>query len=371
MTQVSSGSFIGSANDCSLSNTAAFAALDTPIISNGNIRCKEGKNFFRKRPKGLGSHKRFCYTRRIGVGDVSIFLQTVPGCPVRFGCDVFANVHARFVRITNMNRIVERFQTLRCAKEKALLPYFTSGYPDCAHVEKLVKSADALGAAVVEIGEPYSDSIADGPTIQQSFRAALARGHHLEDTFDMVSRVRDCVSCGMVSMVSYSIVYRIGLDRFVGDAADAGFDGVIFPDVPVEESRSCREAARKAGLCYIGLNAPTTTPERVASIADSTTGFVYQIAAAGTTGERSAVWSDLGSAVERIRRHCDTPVCVGFGVSTADQVREVCRVAEGAIVGSAIIRRIRQACESESSDHVVEDVTSFLSDLSCGLTSAA
>ncbi len=268
-----------------------------------------------------------------------------------------------------MNRIAERFQTLRGASKKALLPYFTSGYPDCAHVEEFVKRADRLGAGVVEIGEPYSDSIADGPTIQQSFHAAIARGHLLEDTFEMVSRIRDSVSCGLVSMVSYSIVHRIGIDKFVRDAADAGFDGVIFPDVPVEESRVCAEATGDAGLCYVGLTAPTTTSERVASIAKTATGFVYQIAASGTTGERAAVWSDLGEAVARIRGFCDTPVCVGFGVSTADHVRAVCKVSDGAIVGSAIVRRIGEGL-STSSSNLVDDVESFLSDLSSGLTAA-
>lgn len=270
-----------------------------------------------------------------------------------------------------MNRIAERFETLRGAKKKALLPYFTSGYPDCAHVEQLIKRADKFGAAVVEIGEPYSDSIADGPTIQQSFHAALARGHRLEDTFEMVSRVRDSVTCGLVSMVSYSIVHRIGVGSFAGEAARAGFDGVIFPDVPVEESRACAEAAADAGLCYIGLTAPTTSPERVASIAHCSTGFVYQIAASGTTGERTAVWSDLGAAVARVREHCDLPVCVGFGISTADHVREVCKVADGAIVGSAIIRRIGSTLKKNSNADVVADVESFLSHLSTGLTTAA
>ncbi len=270
-----------------------------------------------------------------------------------------------------MNRIARRFETLRGANKKALLPYFTSGYPDCAHVEEFIRRADERGAAVVEIGEPYSDSIADGPTIQQSFHSALANGHRLEDTFEMVSRIRDSVTCGIVSMVSFSIVHRVGLDNFVRDAATAGFDGVIFPDVPVEESQTCADAAGKAGLCYVGLTAPTTTADRVASIAKSATGFVYQIAASGTTGERTAVWSDLGAAVARIREICDTPVCVGFGVSTAEHVREVCKVADGAIVGSAIIRHIGEAIEKKSSPDLVDDVEAFLAGLSSGLTTAA
>jgi tryptophan synthase alpha chain len=228
-----------------------------------------------------------------------------------------------------------------------------------------------LGAAVVEIGEPYSDSIADGPTIQHSFHAALERGHRLEDTFEMVSHIRDSVSCGLVSMVSYSVVHRIGVDRFVHDAATAGFDGVIFPDVPVEESRECASAAGDAGLCYVGLTAPTTTPARVAAIAESSTGFIYQIAASGTTGERVAIWSDLGAAVARIREHSDKPVCVGFGVSTADHVREVCKVADGVIVGSALVRRIGEALKRGGSANIIDELGSFLADLSSGLTAAA
>ncbi len=267
------------------------------------------------------------------------------------------------------NRITRRLQENAQAQVGTLMPYFTAGFPDAATTASLIVEADRLGAGIVEIGFPFSDSIADGPVIQASFHHALGRGHRVEDAFRLVEDVRSRVDCGLVAMVCYSIVSRIGLDRFMARAADAGFDGVILPDVPVEEAGVTVAAASRAGLCHIGLVAPTTSPSRRQAIANSATGFIYQIATAGTTGERGSLPTGLAEEVKQMRESSGLPVCVGFGVSDADQVREICRFASGAIVGSAIIRRIDEAIKSGAdATRVVEQVGEFLRSLVLGLS---
>ncbi|MHC4697256.1 MAG: tryptophan synthase subunit alpha [Planctomycetota bacterium] len=271
-----------------------------------------------------------------------------------------------------IERIKDCFQTRLAHETGALLPYFTAGFPDYAATVEFIRCADALGAAVVEVGIPYSDSIADGPVIQESFNQALMHGHTLKATFDLVSGVRSAVSCGLVAMVSYSIVHRFGVSAFMDRAAAVGFDGVILPDVPVEESASMSAAAGSARLCHIGLVAPTTSSSRREAIALSSTGFVYQIAVAGLTGERASISATLPSEVAQLKRVSGLPVCVGFGISTADHVREVCSFADGAIVGSAFIRRINDELKKGSErSGMVNSVSEFFAELMTGVGGSA
>jgi tryptophan synthase alpha chain len=266
-----------------------------------------------------------------------------------------------------VSRIQQSFQNNKARGVRGLLPYFTAGFPSLAATGALIRCADELGATVVEIGEPYSDSIADGPVIQESFNSALAKGHRVGDTFEMVAEIRPQISCPLVIMVSYSVVHRIGLERFVGEAAVAGLDGLIFPDVPVEESAPAAQSARAAGLDCIGLVAPTTSAARRESIARSSSGFIYQIALVGTTGERAEAPRQVTESVTALRAACDLPICLGFGISTAAQVRAVCAFADGAIVGSAIVRRIAEAVRNDAStENVVDAARSFLQELMSG-----
>jgi tryptophan synthase alpha chain len=271
-----------------------------------------------------------------------------------------------------MNPLEMRMQEAVTSGRSALLPYFTAGYPDAGATADLVRQADALGAAAVEIGFPYSDSIADGPVIQGSFAYALDHGHTLQKTWELVETLRPTVSCGLIAMASYSLVHRAGLEPFMQRAAEAGFDGVILPDLPVEEATASVETARRASLCHIGLVAPTTTDARRRAIAATSSGFIYQIAVAGTTGERSGLSSSLADQVAAVRQCCDLPVCVGFGISTADHVREVCRVADGAIVGSAFIRRINEGVQRGANHRaLIDSVSAFLETLFSGLDGPA
>jgi tryptophan synthase alpha chain len=267
-----------------------------------------------------------------------------------------------------VNRIEERFQYNVDTGRSAFMPFFTAGFPDLATTEELIRRADTTGATAIEIGFPYSDSVADGPIIQESFNHVLERGGgSVRDIFAMLARVRGDVNCAIVAMVSYSLVHRYGNDRFMSEAVAAGVDGVIIPDLPVEELKEAGTAISSAGLCHIGLVAPTTTPSRRAAIANASSGFLYMIAVSGITGERQELSATLRTDVSKLREASGLPVCVGFGISTTEHVRSVSAFADGAIVGSAIVRRIAE-CVEESVDQstLVDTVGAFLSDLMSG-----
>jgi tryptophan synthase alpha chain len=245
-----------------------------------------------------------------------------------------------------------------------VIPYFTAGFPDAETVEALMREADALGVPVIELGIPYSDSIADGPVIQSSFYHALDRGFRVNDALALVERLRHRLSSAVAMMLSYSIVYRLGVDAFLKRAAAAGYDGVIIPDVPLEEGNGMCLAARAAGLACVGMVAPTTDRERRADIARRSTGFVYVIATAGTTGARTTLACTAQARVRELRTFTDLPLAVGFGVSTPEQVRDVCTFADAAIVGSAIISRIEEArADGATSSQIVSRVRAFLAEL--------
>ena len=200
--------------------------------------------------------------------------------------------------------------------------------------------------------------------IQDSFHRVLVLGQRLDELLAAVSRIRRVVEVPLIAMVSYSIVERAGLEQFVNRARQVGFDGLITPDVPFEEARLVFEAANGAGLKNIMLVATTTPPQRAHNIIELCTGFVYQIAVAGTTGERAGLAGDLAAHVGQLRHLTDLPICVGFGIGSPDQVRQAGRVADGVIVGSAIVRRITAAVEAGGSrDELVESVAGFVGEL--------
>ena len=259
------------------------------------------------------------------------------------------------------NRIVRAFAARRATGGKALLPFIPAGYPDLDTTAALLEELACRGVPVCELGFPFSDPIADGPTIQAAFTEALAAGVTTRAIFDMVRRFREQAAgaadvspspnpkseirnpksdLALVAMVTYSIIYRHGPEAFLDSAAEAGFDGLIVPDLPLEEAAAIEPAAAARGLANIMLIAPTTPPDRRLEIARHCRGFIYFVSVAGITGERDRLPAGTISAVAELRRHTDTPVCVGFGISNPRTVEEVCRVADGAIVGSAIVHRI-------------------------------
>ena len=243
---------------------------------------------------------------------------------------------------TDRKSIQDTFQSLRNKKQIALMPFVPAGYPDLETTAALLPAMESAGASLIEIGIPFSDPIADGPTIQAAFTDALAKKLKVGDIFRTVQSVRSNVSIPLVAMVSYSIVFRYGVEKFLADARAAGFDGLITPDLPPPEAQSVCDKVRAAGLETILLVAPSTTSERRKEIARLSSGFVYYLSISGITGERDKLPEDLAGNVAELKKLTDRPVCVGFGIHKAEQVAELAKVADGAIVGSAIVTRMKQ-----------------------------
>jgi tryptophan synthase alpha chain len=238
--------------------------------------------------------------------------------------------------------IRQTFDAVRARGHIGLVPFIPAGYPDLATTAAAIRAAERGGASVIEIGIPFSDPIADGPTIQAAFSAALAKKLKVEQVFEAVASVKDSVSTPLVSMVSYSIVFRFGVERFVQMAKQAGFSGLILPDLPPPEAQRICESVQAGGLETILLIAPTTAPERRKQIAELSSGFVYYLSISGITGERDQLPANLADNVRQIRSLSDRPVCVGFGIHRPDHVKGLQGVADGAIVGSAYVKRMTQ-----------------------------
>jgi tryptophan synthase alpha chain len=242
------------------------------------------------------------------------------------------------------NRVVRAFADLRAEGRRALVPFLTAGLPDAETTGELLVDLAARGVRICELGVPFSDPIADGPTIQASYTQALAAGVTPDGVFEIVRRYRHAGGeMALLAMVSYSIVYRRGAGAYLAAAREAGVDGLIVPDLPLDEADELIGPADEAGLANVLLIAPTTPPQRRLAIAKRSRGFIYFVSVAGITGQRDRLPDETLAGVAELRRHTDTPVCVGFGVSSGQMVRAVCQAADGAIVGSAIIRRIAEA----------------------------
>jgi len=244
-----------------------------------------------------------------------------------------------------------------------LWPFVPAGYPDLSTTRELLLRMADLPIRGVELGFPFSDPIADGPVIQRAFSAALASGLRVADVLTMVAAVRSALPYPILAMVSASIVYRIGLGAFAEQAAVAGLDGLIVPDLSLEEAPGIAAHLRTAGLALSMLVAPTTPSDRQRAIAAVTTGFLYYVSVQGTTGERNHLPADLAVRVASLRAATSLPVLVGFGISRPEQVREVCRVANGAIVGSAIVHRMADMAALSPSLSVVEPTITLVREL--------
>ena len=235
----------------------------------------------------------------------------------------------------------ESFAALR-GKSIGLVPFIPAAYPDLAATTATLEAIDACGPqiAAIEIGFPFSDPIADGPTIQAAFTASLSHKLKVADIFAAVQTVNGRISAPLVGMVSYSIVFRYGPERFFAEAKKAGFGGLIIPDLPPPIAQPTCERIAAAGLSATLLIAPTTPAKRRCEIASLCTGFVYYLSVAGITGARADLPSDLPANLRQIREMTDRPVCVGFGISKPAHLASLAEIADGAIVGSAIVRRM-------------------------------
>ena len=261
-----------------------------------------------------------------------------------------------------MSAIDQLFSDLRAGGRKALMPFITAADPDLEFTAAVLRELDARGCHLCELGIPYSDPIADGPVIQASYTRSLERKTRLKQILDMAGCTAPSLSMPIATMVSYAILYRHGLQNYVTEAKAAGVAGAIVPDLPVEEAGELGRICRGEDFNLIQLVTPTTPPERAVRIAEASTGFLYFVSVTGITGERTELPPDLMEKVDALRRRTDLPICIGFGISRPEHVRMLAPVADGLIVGSAIVRRIARA-GSAPREKVLAEVGDFVSEL--------
>ncbi|MBQ6321606.1 MAG: tryptophan synthase subunit alpha [Lachnospiraceae bacterium] len=234
-----------------------------------------------------------------------------------------------------MSRIQEAF-----AHGKAFIPFITCGDPDLETTARVVRSAQAAGADLIELGIPFSDPTAEGPVIQEANLRALNGGVTTDRIFDLVRELRKDVTVPLVFMTYANVVFSYGTERFVKTCKEAGIDGIILPDVPFEEKEDFDPICRQYGIDLISLIAPTSEG-RIAEIASHASGFIYIVSSLGVTGTRSEITTDIGSMVKLVRQNTDIPCAVGFGISNPEQAAKMAGLSDGAIVGSAIIKIIK------------------------------
>lgn len=260
------------------------------------------------------------------------------------------------------NRIDKAFRRAKKENRAAFMPFLTAGDPDLETTAALIKEAARRGADIIELGVPFSDPIADGPTIQASFIRALAGGVSVRDIFAMLRDVRARCEIPILTMVSFSIVSKIGPEVYFAQAAEAGVDGVIIPDLSADEGAAIAAQARAAKLHPVFLVAPTTPDARMKRITRLSRGFIYYVSVAGVTGARNSLPTDLADHVRRLRTVTDKPVAVGFGISTPEHVRAVAEYADGAIVGSALVKKIHSFA-GQPREQLVKATGDFIAEL--------
>jgi tryptophan synthase alpha chain len=248
----------------------------------------------------------------------------------------------------SVTRIDKRFAALKREGRAGLVTFITAGDPDYASSLAILKALPAAGADIIELGMPFSDPMADGPAIQASSQRALRAGQTMEKTLQMVTAFRAADDATpIVLMGYYNPIYVYPVDRFIADAVAAGADGLIVVDMPPEEDAELRPAAAAAGLNFIRLATPTTDGRRMPAVLANTSGFVYYVSIAGITGTKAPDLSEVGAHVGRIKAQTSLPIAVGFGVKTEGQVGEIARLAEGVVVGSAIVSAIAESLDRE------------------------
>ena len=269
-----------------------------------------------------------------------------------------------------MSRLADRFAALKADGRAGLVTFVTAGDPDLATSQAILDGLPAAGADIIELGMPFSDPMADGPAIQAASLRALKSGAGLRTTLDMVARFRRKDSATPVVLMGYfNPIYVFGVEGFCSEAAAAGVDGLIVVDLPPEEAAELSGPARAAGIDVIVLTAPTTGEERLAQVLRGAGGFVYYVSIAGVTGTASAGVDAIAAAVARLRRHTSLPVAVGFGLRTAPQVAAVAKLADAAVVGSAIVERLAAGLDDQgrAGPGLVEGVLALVRTLADGI----
>jgi tryptophan synthase alpha chain len=259
-----------------------------------------------------------------------------------------------------MNRIVERFAQLKRQGKKGLIVYIGAGDPNLQATRQLALAFDKIGVDVLELGVPFSDPLADGLVNQLAAQRGLESGTTPQKVLETVVAIRRESQIPIVLYIYFNLIHRVGLERFIADAAKAGVDGLLVLDLPPEESNNYEAFMRKAGLCNIYLVAPTTPEDRIALIVKRAAGFVYYVSREGVTGMQTKVADTIGTMTAKIRARTDLPIAIGFGVSTPEQAKAVASHGGAVVVGSAVVNQI---AEHGKSPELVKHVSSFVRSL--------
>jgi len=259
-----------------------------------------------------------------------------------------------------MNRIDQKFRTLKGKKKKALIAFIAAGYPSLEVTRKLVLEFSRIGVDIIELGVPFSDPMADGPIIQEASQWSLRRGTNLYDILSLVKKLRRDTDIPLCLMSYYNPIFCLGEERFIRKASASGVDGVIIPDLLPEEGRAFIKLADRAKLDTILFISPTSTQERIKFISGLSRGFIYYVSLTGVTGPRQNLSADLINKLRAIKKLTAKPVCVGFGISGVGQVKEIYKFADGVIVGSAIVKKIK---DNIGRSNLVKKVSNFVASL--------
>ena len=265
-----------------------------------------------------------------------------------------------------MNRIVERFARLKREAKKAFIVYIGAGDPDLEATRQLALAFDGVGVDVLELGVPFSDPLADGLVNQLAAQRGLESGATPPKVLETVAALRRDSQIPIVLYIYFNLIHRVGLERFVHEAAKAGVDGLLVLDLPPEEAGNYETLMRQAGLCHIYLVAPTTPEARMEKIVKRAAGFIYYVSREGVTGMQNKIATNLARQVAQIRAHTNLPVAVGFGISNPDQAKQVASVADGVVVGSAVVNQI---AEHGRSPELVGKVSEFAKSLAAAVKS--
>ena len=264
-----------------------------------------------------------------------------------------------------MSRIKNTFNRLKKKNETALIPYIMAGDPDLSTTKTLIFEMEKAGCDIIELGAPFSDPLADGPTIQKAAIRSLKNHTSIADVLGLVADVRKSSKIPLILMTYYNLIFHYGEERFVHDAVAAGLDGIILPDLPPEEAGTLIALSKNAGLDTIFLLAPTSTEDRIKLVCRVAQGFVYYVSLTGVTGARAGIQSSVEGSLKKIKAVTDKPVAVGFGISTPDQAAQIAHWGvDGVIVGSALVKVIE---EHGNSPELVEKVVAFIKALKQGV----
>lgn len=267
-----------------------------------------------------------------------------------------------------MSRLQTRFAELKQQNRAALVTFLTAGDPGYDASLAILKGLPEAGADVIELGMPFTDPMADGPSIQLANIRALAAKQNLAKTLQLVREFREGNQDTPVVLMGYfNPIHHYGVERFIGDAREAGVDGLIVVDLPPEHNEDLCHPAQAAGIDFIRLTTPTTDDKRLPVVLEGSSGFVYYVSVAGVTGAGSATLEHVQEAVARLRRHTDLPVAIGFGIRTAEHAASIARLADGVVVGSALVDQIAKA---ETAEQAIDGVLTLCKTLAEGVRSA-